>query len=62
MVTVHIGRTSGPCTDMEVQSDFYASELSTIEDVLAMINRVTDDKERWYIRVDDGPEKIPTVK
>lgn len=63
LVNVKIGRTSGPCTDVEVESDFDLDDPETIDiikDVLAMVNKVTGDKDGWYVVVTDGRIIIPT--
>lgn len=62
LVKVEIGRTSGPCTDEEVQSYFRPEEVDLIKDVVAMVNKATGDKEGWYVRVENGPSIVPSVR
>lgn len=66
---IRIGRTSGPCTDQVVESDDFVgdepmfSEIETIKDALAMVNKVSGNKEGWFIQVgEEGPIVVPEVK
>lgn len=64
---IRIGRTSGPCTDVVVESDDFdgvkRGELELVKDVLAMVNKVSGNKEGWFIQVgEEGPIIVPEVK
>lgn len=59
---VRIGRTSGPITDLDCEVDFEASELHTVADVLAAINKCTNNKEGWYYQVQGQPVTVPVTK
>lgn len=61
---IRIGRTSGPCTDKVVETEeFCPYEKNTIKDVLAMVNKVSGNKEGWFIQVgEEGPIIVPEVK
>lgn len=57
---VSIGRSNGPCTDLQVESDFSEEQIETIKDVVAMVNSATGNKEEWYVIVDGGPLTVIT--
>lgn len=61
-VTVKISRSSGPCTDLVVESEFELAQVDLIEDVIAMVNKATGGREEWYLVVgDDNTHRIPRV-
>ena len=45
---VAIGRNSGPVTDLQIESDFTLDQLEIVKDVLMMVNKASNNKERWY--------------
>lgn len=57
-VKVLIGRTSGPPNDHEVGSELFDHEVDLFKDVIAMVNKVSEDKERWWVEI-DGERTIP---
>lgn len=59
---VRIGRSSGPMTDQVVESEFTAQEIEVVKDVLGMVNKVTSNKEGWFVQVNEGPIVVPEVK
>jgi len=56
---VAIGRINGPSLDHEVEADFPETSLDLIKDVLTMVNKVSNDREKWYLRLDNGSAIIP---
>lgn len=61
---VRIGRSSGPVTDLPVESDFGVHELELVKDVIAMVNRVTRDREGWWVEVEaegEGGKSVESV-
>lgn len=61
---VRIGRSTGPCTDEVVESDFQDAEpIELIKDVLAMVNKVSGNKEGWFIQIgEEGAIIVPEVQ
>lgn len=59
---ITIGRLSGPVTDLEISSTFEPSDLDIIKDTIAMVNKATNEKEQFYVIVDDGDTIVPTLK
>lgn len=62
MVTVSIGRASGPNTDVEVASDFHPEQVELILDIVAMVNKASGNHERWYVIVGDQPSTVPVIR
>jgi hypothetical protein len=56
---VRVGRCSGPCTDKEGEALFTDSEVEVVKDVLKMVNLASNNKEKWYLVVDDGDIVVP---
>lgn len=54
-------RTSGPVTDVEAATDVGPHELDLVKDVIAIVNRVTGNKEDWYVKLPDGSVVVPVV-
>ena len=50
---ISIGRTSGPCTDICLDVDFEPDEINVLGDVLAVVNKCTNNKEGWYYQTED---------
>lgn len=64
IVTVKIGRTSGPITDRDVGSDFTSlttHDVEMMKDIMGMVNSVMNGKEDWWIQFGDGPMIIPSL-
>jgi hypothetical protein len=51
--TVGIGRTNGPCVDIEVEAEFTPAEIEIVKDTLAMVNKASGNTEGWFIRIDN---------
>lgn len=60
-VMVTIGRSSGPITDVMVESTFDEEDIATVKDTLAMVNKASGNKERWWIVLDNGDEVVPLL-
>lgn len=60
MVTIGIGRTSGPVTDADYESEFTPEQVDLVKDVIAMVNKVTNGKEDWYVVI-DGVVIVPEI-
>ena len=58
---VIIGRSSGPCTDKEVSSEFeFNMDCDLATDIIGMVNAASG--EEWYIQIGDRPQVVPKVQ
>jgi hypothetical protein len=56
-----IGRLSGPSTDNTISTNIGEDQLEVVQDILAIVNACTDNKERWFMESDDKIT-IPKLK
>lgn len=61
MAKIQIGRVNAPSTDIDVDSDFEETQIEIVKDVIGMVNRCSQNKDQWYVIIDDGPKIIPTL-
>ena len=60
MILVGIGRTNGPITDKRATTRITPEQVDLFMDVIAMVNAVTNDKERWWVEI-DGKQTVPIL-
>lgn len=61
---VYIGRINGNNLDNEVFTEMSDEEIEATKDALALVNRVTGDKDQYYIKIGspDADQIVPVVK
>lgn len=60
-IAIVIGRLHGPLTDSKVGAWFTPDQVSVIRDTLALVNKVTNEAERWYFETPNGRKNVPFV-